>query len=74
MMKPGDEEHAVEHQDDSPRPFRVRLPGFVAGKEVGLGDAIKRMTSAVGIGPCGGCQRRAETLNTRVVLVGRRAR
>ncbi len=29
----------------------------------GLGDTVKRITSAVGIKPCGGCQRRAEMLN-----------
>ena len=42
--------------------YRVRLPGFIA-EDVGLGDAIKRVTSYVGILPCGGCQRRSETLN-----------
>jgi hypothetical protein len=29
----------------------------------GLGDLIKRVTSAVGIAPCGNCDRRAEVLN-----------
>ena len=40
---------------------RVRLPGLRG--EVGLGDAIKGLTSAVGIKPCPGCERRAAVLN-----------
>lgn len=48
-------------------PYRVRLPGFV-GEEVGLGDAITRATTRAGVPPCGGCGRRAERLNRRVVL------
>ena len=36
------------------QPHRIRLPGFITEKEVGLGDVIKRATSAVGIRPCGG--------------------
>ena len=31
------------------KPYRVRLPGFVSEEDVGLGDAIKRATSTVGI-------------------------
>lgn len=59
---------------DEREPFRVRLPGFVADQEVGLGDVIKRATMAVGIRPCGGCRGRAEALNRRVVVTGRRQR
>ncbi len=32
-----------------PEPFRVRLPGFLVREEIGLGDAIKHVTYAVGI-------------------------
>lgn len=46
-----------------PAAFRVRLPGFLVRQEVGLGDAIKKVTGTFGIKPCGGCQRRAATLN-----------
>jgi hypothetical protein len=53
------------------RPFSVRLPGFVREQPVGLGDAIKRVTYAVGIKPCGGCGRRAAALNRWVVFTGR---
>jgi hypothetical protein len=52
---------------------RVRLPGFVAEHEVGLGDVIKRATSAIGIKPCGGCARRAAALNRWLVFTGRRS-
>jgi hypothetical protein len=45
------------------QPYRVRLPGFITEKEVGLGDIIKHATSAVGIRPCAGCERRAAALN-----------
>jgi hypothetical protein len=53
------------------RSYRVRLPGFITDKEVGLGDVIKRATSAVGIRPCGGCERRAAALNGWIVFSGR---
>jgi len=49
-------------------PLRVRLPGFIANEEIGLGDVIKRATSYVGMRPCGGCEGRAVALNRRVVV------
>jgi len=59
---------------DRPRrkPYRVSLPGFISDEDVGLGDVIKRATYAIGIKPCGGCQRRAAALNRRMVFSGRR--
>ena len=51
-------------------PRRIHLP-FLSNEEIGLGDVIKRATSAVGIKPCGGCQRRAERLNQMVRFRGR---
>jgi hypothetical protein len=56
---------------DKDQPYRVRLPGFISDEEVGLGNAIKRATSAVGIRPCGGCGRRATALNRWMVFSGR---
>ncbi|MFI6584349.1 hypothetical protein [Embleya sp. NPDC050493] len=51
------------------RPRRVRIPGFIRDEEIGLGDAVKRVTYAMGVRrPCGGCERRAAALNRRVVL------
>jgi hypothetical protein len=55
-----------------PAPPRVRLPGFVAETEVGLGEVIKRATSLAGIRPCGPCLERAARLNRWVVFSGRR--
>ena len=45
------------------QPHRVRLPGFISDEELGLGDAIKRVTYAMGIKPCAGCEKRAAALN-----------
>jgi hypothetical protein len=54
------------------QPYRMRLPGFISDKDVGLGDAIKHVTYAFGITPCGGCERRAATLNRWLTFSGRR--
>ena len=62
-------------ETDSPQvshsPHRIRLPGFVTDEDIGLGDAIKRVTYALGIRPCGGCERRAAALNRRFVFTRR---
>ena len=47
-------------------PFTVRVP-FLR-ETVGLGDAIEAAVRAVGVEPCGGCQKRAQQLNQRVSL------
>jgi hypothetical protein len=49
-------------------PIRVRLPGFIRDEEIGLGDTIRRATYAVGLTPCGGCERRSAALNRWVVF------
>lgn len=64
-------ETAVGSKDER-RPHRVRLPGFVSDEDIGLGDVLKRATYAVGIKPCGGCERRAAALNRWMVFSGRR--
>jgi len=53
-------------------PRRVRLPGFIADEDVGLGDVVKKATSIVGIRPCGGCAERARRLNNWMVFANRR--
>ena len=53
--KPAD--HGAEQTTG--HPHRVRLPGFIKDEEIGLGDAIKKATYAMGIKPCGGCEQRA---------------
>ena len=51
--------------------YQVRLPGFIVDEEIGLGDVIKRATYAIGIKPCGGCERRAAALNRWFGFSGR---
>jgi len=46
----------------------VRLPGFVADEAVGLGDVVQRMTYAIGVKLCGGCEGRAAALNRWMVF------
>jgi hypothetical protein len=54
----------VQRKDNPERPkHRVRLPGFLAEQEIGLGDVAKLATYAMGIKPCADCQRRAAALN-----------
>lgn len=53
---------------------RVRLPGFVSDEEIGLGDVVKKVTSTMGIRPCGGCRRRAQALNRWMSFTGGRSR
>jgi len=57
------DEKVTKGKDTREQPYRVRLPGFLIEEESGLGDAIKRVTYAVGIRPCRGCEKRAKTLN-----------
>lgn len=70
MPKARKSDEPAEASERAPR--RIRLPGFIADEEIGLGDVIKRATSYVGIKPCGGCEGRAAALNRRVVFGGRR--
>jgi hypothetical protein len=42
---------------------QIKLPGFVVEEEIGLGDAVKKFTHALGVKACGGCERRAAALN-----------
>ncbi len=62
-MKREIEKREATEQQPERQPHRVRLPGFLVEEEIGLGDAIKRMTYAMGIRPCGGCEKRAAALN-----------
>jgi hypothetical protein len=49
-------------------PLRVHLPPFLSNEEVGLGDAITRVSYALGMRSCGGCERRAVLLNRWMVF------
>ena len=71
MREPSESEDPAGAADPQAlrEPHRARLPGFLApAEEVGLGDVIKRATSAAGVRPCGGCARRAESLNRWMVF------
>jgi hypothetical protein len=69
--KDSTEQQSEEQLKDEPH--RVRLPGFLVPEadDIGLGDVIKRATTAVGIRPCSGCEQRAQTLNRRVLFTRR---
>jgi hypothetical protein len=55
-------------EDTKSQPYKVRLPGFINDEQIGLGDAVKRVTYAMGIRPCGGCERRAAAMNRWMVF------
>jgi hypothetical protein len=55
-----------EQKQPQHQPHRVRLPGFLIEQEIGLGDAIKRVTYAMGMKPCSGCEKSAVALNLTV--------
>ena len=50
--------------------YHVRIPGFISDEDLGLGNAIRRVTDAAGIKSCGGCQRRAAALNRWLAFTG----
>jgi hypothetical protein len=58
-----DKEPVQENQTSA---YVVRLPGFLVETEIGLGDVIKKVTYAMRVPPCGGCERRAAALNRRI--------
>jgi hypothetical protein len=62
-------EQSKAETDKSDGPARrVRLPGFLIEEEVGLGDLMKKTTYAMGIKPCGGCEKRAAALNRWMIF------
>jgi len=65
---------AYESDGNQKQPWQFPIPWMRQGQQVGVGDAIKRATSALGIQPCNECQRRAAILNGRLVFVGSRKR
>ncbi len=64
----------VKEDNGTATPHRVRLPGFVTDDEIGLGDAIRRTTTYLGIQPCGGCEGRVAALNRWLVFSRRSSR
>lgn len=64
-------EEELDNAQTNHQPYKVRLPGFIVHEDVGLGDVIKSATYALGIKPCGGCERRAAVLNHWMVFTRR---
>ena len=62
------QEEEDKDRDAKAEPYRMRLPGFISDEEIGLGDAVKRVTYAMGIRSCGGCEQRAAALNRWMVF------
>jgi hypothetical protein len=58
-----DNENKDQGEKSRHRPQRVRLPGFLIEEEIGMGDVIKKVTYAMGIKSCAGCEKRAAALN-----------
>ncbi|HVO63797.1 MAG TPA: hypothetical protein VMT53_22935 [Terriglobales bacterium] len=63
-----DKQDELQPREAATQPHRVRLPGFLIEEEIGLGDLIKKTTYAMGIQPCGGCEKRAAALNRWVTF------
>jgi hypothetical protein len=63
--------HPKSQHQRARTPRRARLPGFIR-QDIGLGDAIERATSRLGIRHCGGCASRRAWLNRLVVFTGSR--
>jgi hypothetical protein len=57
-----------EQDSGNASPYRLRLPGFIRDEDIGLGDAVKKATYAMGVRPCGGCERRAAAMNRWMVF------
>ena len=71
MTEDHDNQEEPAAESSGRQPFRVRLPGFVSGDEVGLGDVVKKATYMAGFRPCSGCQKRAAALNRLISFTGR---
>ena len=61
-------ENPAAKDETQSKPYQVRLPGFIADEAVGLGDIVQRATYAIGIKPCGGCERRGAAMNRWMVF------
>jgi hypothetical protein len=62
------DENRTATEETQPTPRKVRLPGFIVDEQVGLGDVVQRAAYAMGIKPCGGCERRAAAMNRWMVF------
>lgn len=60
----------MKEKQEEKKPVKLKIPGFLREEEetIGLGDLIKRVTTSVGIKPCGACNKRAQTLNNWMTI------
>jgi len=49
------------------RPVLIHVPVDL-DRDVGLGDAVKRVTTGLGFRPCAACRQRAEAMNRFVTF------
>jgi hypothetical protein len=56
-------ETVIQQEEPQRHPHRIRLPGFLVEEDIGLGEVTKRVAYALGVRPCGGCEKRAAALN-----------
>ena len=63
-----EDENPTAKREAQSKPYQMRLPGFIPDEAVGLGDVVQRAAYAIGIKPCGGCERRAAALNRCMVF------
>jgi hypothetical protein len=64
-------EEASAQSATTGQPLLVRLPGFIADDDIGLGNFIKRATHTFGIKSCTGCEGRAAALNRWLIFTRR---
>ena len=62
----GDPVRAGEDETAPRREVRLPIPG-IAREGIGVGDLVKRMTDAIGLKACRGCERRRRLLNRWVI-------
>jgi hypothetical protein len=62
LIEPKEKSNNQAHEPQEHH-HQVRLPGFLIEEEIGLGDAIKRITYGLGMKTCAGCEQRAAMLN-----------
>ena len=72
-MKQHDKPDPSTEGEAPPKPFTVRLPGFVSDHDIGLGDMVSRVATRAGFSACGGCKRRAAQMNQWISFTGRRS-
>lgn len=56
--------------DKKQKPFTINIPILSSNRKIGLGQAIKRIISSIGIKSCESCEQRARSLDRWVRFTG----